>query len=48
MNNKVHYIVKTLAPVPVTKRKWNTWNYAPLWISMSLCIPTYMLASFNL
>src|SRR3954466_9388862 len=34
-----------LAPVPVTNRKWNTWNYAALWISMSLCIPTYMLAS---
>lgn len=34
-----------LAPVPVAKRSWNTWNYAALWISMSLCIPTYMLAS---
>lgn len=34
-----------LAPVPGDKRKWNTWNYAALWISMSLCIPTYMLAS---
>lgn len=34
-----------LAPVPKTKRKWGTWNYAALWISMSLCIPTYMLAS---
>jgi NCS1 family nucleobase:cation symporter-1 len=34
-----------LEPVPVTKRKWGTWNYAALWISMSLCIPTYMLAS---
>jgi NCS1 family nucleobase:cation symporter-1 len=34
-----------LAPVPLTKRTWNTWNYAALWISMSLCIPTYMLAS---
>jgi NCS1 family nucleobase:cation symporter-1 len=34
-----------LAPVPASKRKWNTWNYAALWISMSLCIPTYMLAS---
>lgn len=34
-----------LAPVPETKRTWNTWNYAALWISMSLCIPTYMLAS---
>src|SRR5687767_4387632 len=34
-----------LAPVPSNKRTWNTWNYAALWISMSLCIPTYMLAS---
>ena len=34
-----------LAPVPPAKRTWNTWNYAALWISMSLCIPTYMLAS---
>ncbi len=34
-----------LAPVPEHKRTWGTWNYAALWISMSLCIPTYMLAS---
>ena len=34
-----------LAPVPQHKRTWGTWNYAALWISMSLCIPTYMLAS---
>jgi NCS1 family nucleobase:cation symporter-1 len=34
-----------LAPVPQSKRSWDTWNYAALWISMSLCIPTYMLAS---
>lgn len=34
-----------LAPVPPHKRTWNTWNYVALWISMSLCIPTYMLAS---
>ena len=34
-----------LAPVPQSKRSWNTWNYTALWISMSLCIPTYMLAS---
>lgn len=27
------------------ERVWTTWNYAALWISMSLCIPTYMLAS---
>ena len=34
-----------LAPVDKSKRTWDTWNYAALWISMSLCIPTYMLAS---
>ncbi len=34
-----------LAPVPPFKRTWGTWNYAALWVSMSLCIPTYMLAS---
>lgn len=34
-----------LAPIPVGKRTWGTWNYASLWISMSMCIPTYMLAS---
>jgi NCS1 family nucleobase:cation symporter-1 len=34
-----------LAPISAAKRSWNTWNYAALWISMSLCIPTYMLAS---
>ena len=34
-----------LAPIPYNRRTWNTWNYAALWISMSLCIPTYMLAS---
>ena len=34
-----------LAPIAPEARTWNTWNYAALWISMSLCIPTYMLAS---
>lgn len=34
-----------LAAVLPNQRKWGTWNYAALWISMSLCIPTYMLAS---
>ncbi|HTC01559.1 MAG TPA: NCS1 family nucleobase:cation symporter-1 [Ferruginibacter sp.] len=34
-----------LAPIPQSKRTWGTFNYAALWISMSLCIPTYMLAS---
>jgi nucleobase:cation symporter-1, NCS1 family len=34
-----------LAPVPVAKRNWTTYNYAALWISMAHCIPTYMLAA---
>jgi len=34
-----------LAPVPILKRNWSTYNYAALWISMAHCIPTYMLAS---
>ncbi len=44
MNNSSLYS-KDLAPTPVHNRTWNTWNYTALWISMSLCIPTYMLAS---
>jgi len=34
-----------LAPVPVARRKWGALSFAALWISMSACIPTYMLAS---
>jgi nucleobase:cation symporter-1, NCS1 family len=34
-----------LAPIPVARRHWTTYNYAALWISMAHCIPTYMLAS---
>jgi NCS1 family nucleobase:cation symporter-1 len=45
MNTNSSLINEDLAPVPLQKRNWGTWNYAALWISMSLCIPTYMLAS---
>jgi nucleobase:cation symporter-1, NCS1 family len=34
-----------LAPIPQDKRSWGTYNYASLWVAMSVCIPTYMLAS---
>jgi nucleobase:cation symporter-1, NCS1 family len=34
-----------LAPVPPSARKWGLASFAALWISMSACIPTYMLAS---
>ncbi len=34
-----------LAPVPPEGRTWSRWNIAALWIGMSVCIPTYMLAA---
>src|SRR4051812_26527614 len=36
---------KDLAPIPPSARDWGTYNYAALWIGMSVCIPTYILAS---
>ncbi len=36
---------KDLAPIALKDRTWGTFNFAALWISMSMCIPTYMLAS---
>jgi NCS1 family nucleobase:cation symporter-1 len=34
-----------LAPIPSSRRGWSAYNYAALWIAMSVNIPTYMLAS---
>ncbi|MBV8814773.1 MAG: NCS1 family nucleobase:cation symporter-1 [Verrucomicrobia bacterium] len=34
-----------LAPVTWDRRRWGLASFAALWISMSACIPTYMLAS---
>lgn len=34
-----------LAPTPLSARTWGVWNIAALWVGMSVCIPTYMLAS---
>ncbi len=34
-----------LAPTPPEKRTWNRWHLASLWVGMSVCIPTYMLAA---
>ncbi len=34
-----------LAPTTIAQRTWGTYNIAALWIGMSVCIPTYMLAS---
>src|SRR3981081_2795912 len=34
-----------LAPVTAERRQWGTYNYAALWVSMSVNILTYMLAA---
>ena len=34
-----------LAPTGIGQRTWNVWHIASLWIGMSVCIPTYMLAA---
>ena len=39
------YYSRDMAPVPAAGRKWGMWDMAALWVSMSACIPTYMLAS---
>src|SRR5471032_350819 len=40
-----HLYNRGLAPVPLSGRKWGMLSFAALWVSMSACIPTYMLAS---
>jgi NCS1 family nucleobase:cation symporter-1 len=39
------YSSPDLAPVPAGRRTWRARDLAVLWISMSACVPTYMLAS---
>jgi NCS1 family nucleobase:cation symporter-1 len=39
------YFSTDIAPVPMSRRRWGTRDLAVLWISMSACIPTYMLAA---
>ena len=34
-----------IAPTQRSQRTWSRWNIAALWVGMSVCIPTYMLAS---
>jgi NCS1 family nucleobase:cation symporter-1 len=34
-----------LAPTRVEQRTWTTYNMASLWVGLSVCIPTYMLAA---
>jgi NCS1 family nucleobase:cation symporter-1 len=39
------YSSHDMAPVPRSGRRWGVIDFAVLWISMSACIPTYMLAA---
>lgn len=39
------YYSPDMAPVPRAERHWGMKDLAVLWISMSACVPTYMLAS---
>ena len=39
------YYNADMAPTTITQRRWGMKDIAVLWISMSACIPTYMLAS---
>lgn len=34
-----------LAPTSVAQRTWSTYHIASLWVGLSVCIPTYMLAA---
>jgi NCS1 family nucleobase:cation symporter-1 len=39
------YAGADLLPTPLSARTWNARHFASLWIGMSVCIPTYMLAA---
>jgi nucleobase:cation symporter-1, NCS1 family len=39
------YLNDDLAPTPIARRTWNAWHVAALWVGLSVCIPTYMLAA---
>ena len=34
-----------LAPTRIAQRTWDTYHIASLWVGLSVCIPTYMLAA---
>ncbi len=34
-----------ISPTKINERTWNYWHIAALWVGMSVCVPTYMLAA---
>lgn len=43
--NENTYWSADLAPVPMSARRWGVRDMIALWVALSACIPTYMLAS---
>ena len=39
------YYNEDLAPTPITERSWSTYHIAMLWVGMSVCIPSFTMAS---
>ncbi|MBI4178006.1 NCS1 family nucleobase:cation symporter-1 [bacterium] len=39
------YANADISPTPISARSWNWWHIACLWVGLSVCIPTYMLAA---
>jgi len=39
------YYNDDLAPTKLSERTWGTYHIASLWVGMSVCLPTYMMAS---
>jgi cytosine/uracil/thiamine/allantoin permease len=38
------YANEDLVPTTPEERRWTRWNFAALWVGMSVCVPTYMVA----
>ena len=39
------YYNEDLAPTPISQRTWSTYHIAMLWVGMSVCIPSFTMAS---
>ena len=44
LQSRPHALQRRPRARPASQRTWGTYNYASLWVAMSVCIPTYMLA----
>lgn len=44
-NTDPRFYNEDIAPTTLAQRTWDKWQIAALWIGMSVCVPTYMLAA---